>query len=79
MKITIENTSEVITLATEGKSRGIPARVWQGVTESGIKVQCLITRIAVPIGEDQSQFEAELAEKPVPREGERAFPMRMIL
>src|SRR5208283_504827 len=41
MKITIENTTILAEL------NGVPARVWEGKTESGIPVICWITRIAV--------------------------------
>ena len=41
MKISIENTTKIVQL------NGIPARVWEGETESGIKVHCFITRIAI--------------------------------
>jgi hypothetical protein len=58
---------------------GVPARVWEGETASGVKVQCLITRIAVHKDQDQSQFEAELAEQSPPTEGLRSFPLRLIL
>ncbi len=79
MRITIESTSEVTILARDDLDRGVPARVWQGVTESGIRVQCLIARIAVHKDDDPSQFEAELIEQRPPVDGTRAFPLRMIL
>ena len=75
MKLTIESTSEIVEV------NGVPARLWVGVSERGVRVQCLITRIAVHLSEDQAQFEAELAEQPAPSTPieERAFPLRMIL
>ncbi len=74
MKITIESTTEIVTL-----NDSVQARVWEGETASGIKVQCLITRIAVHKGDDCSQFEAELTEQKPPTIAERAFPSCMIL
>ncbi len=74
MKITIESTSEIVTL-----NAGVQARVWDGTTDSGIKIQCLITRIAVHKGDSCAQFEAELLEQKPPSTGVRAFPARMIL
>lgn len=61
MKITLESTSEVTMLVRPGApdDSAIPARVWQGQTESGIAVQCLITRIAVLKTDDSAQFDAE--------------------
>ena len=41
MKITVENTSKIVTL------NGVPARIWEGFTESGIECHCYITRIAI--------------------------------
>lgn len=74
MKITIESTTEIVTL-----NDSVQARVWEGETASGIKVQCLITRIAVHKSEDCSQFEAELQEQRPPSAVQTAFPLRMIL
>lgn len=54
-------------------------RVWEGRTESGVPVQCVITRIAAPRSEDLQQFERELFERHAPAPAEPAFPMRMIL
>ena len=58
---------------------GVPARVWAGHTADGIAVQALVTRIAVRNADDQSQFEAELANSHAPAPEPRAFPLRMVL
>lgn len=42
MKITLESTSKIVEL------NGVPARVWEGKSESGIPCHAFITRIAVP-------------------------------
>lgn len=73
MKITIESTARIV------NASGIDCRVWEGVTERGIKVQCLIPRIAALKDQDLSQFEAELQEKKAPSADAEAFPLRMIL
>lgn len=73
MKITIENTTKIVEL------NGIPARIWEGFTESGIAVHCYITRIAVHESLDASQFEKELTEQRVPSPAVDAIPMRLIL
>jgi hypothetical protein len=73
MKITIENTAQIVEV------NNVPARVWVGKTESGIEVQCLITRVCVLKTDDCSQFERELAEQPAPAVEVRAFPLRLIL
>ena len=73
MKITIESTTKIVT------ADGIRCRVWEGTTERGVKITCLIPRIAVRIGEDMLQFEAELQEQKAPSADVEAFPLRMIL
>ena len=78
MKIQIESTSHVTMIEMEGRS--IPARVWEGSTESGVPVHCYITRIAPTIPRDdprQVQFERELKECVAPTVP--AIPLRMIL
>jgi hypothetical protein len=74
MKITIENTSRLTSV------NGVPARVWEGATDSGIPVICLVTRVAVKNGLPTAQFEAELKEQKPPSEDAcEAIPLRMIL
>jgi hypothetical protein len=79
MKITMESTARIVTIQARMFSDGIQCRVWEGVTERGIKVQCLVARIAVLSTDDTSQFEAELQEARPPSADVDAFPMRMIL
>lgn len=74
MKITIESTSKVVQL------NGVPARIWEGQTDTGIKVHCYITRISIDKDEpDASQFEKELQEHRAPSAELEAIPLRMIL
>jgi hypothetical protein len=80
MKITIENTSKLVKLEVNGAE--VPARIWQGETESGTPVQCFITRIApeVPMDDPRNDvFARELAEQAAPRPTVQAIPLRMIL
>jgi hypothetical protein len=76
MKITIENTTQITELVTAAGS--VPARVWVGETDSGIKVHALITRIAASKTDDLSQFDKELRETRPPEPFD-VFPLRMIL
>jgi len=78
MKITIESTTKVVQIGI-GHGQHIECRVWEGVTERGVKVTCLIPRIAVALGEDHAEFEAELQEQRAPSAEVSTFPMRMIL
>lgn len=90
MKITLENTEQIVEYTVQSGSRdslkstrGLlgQARVWVGQTESGIPVQALIMRIAVANTERQAEFEQALREQPVPVPEPLAFPlhMRMVL
>jgi hypothetical protein len=77
LKITIESTSKLVEIQVKGT--WVPARVWEGQTESGIKVHCYITRIAAGINEDLGQFERELQEQAAPSAEIQAIPLRMII
>jgi len=76
MKIAIESTDRIVEINAGGGR--VPARVWEGKTESGIRVQCLVTRIGAPAGEDLEQFERELKEC-APPAAEQMFPPRLVL
>lgn len=73
MKITIESTTKIV------NANGIDCRVWEGKTEHGVEITCLIPRIAVKDGQDSTQFEAELQEQRPPSATIEAWPLRMIL
>jgi len=75
MTVIVHSTDRIIDI-----NDGLKARVWVGVTVSGIKVQMLVPRIAALKTEDLSQFDRELVEQPAPwSEYPSAFPLRMIL
>lgn len=76
MKISIESTTKLVEL------NGIPARIWEGTTESGIKVHCFITRIAVNKNDATAieEFDRELQECAAPSpEVENSYPTRLVL
>ncbi len=74
MKVPLESTSKIITL------NSAPARLWEGTTESGVPVVAFISRIAVPSGQPQGEFEKELQEHRPPRpELAGTFDARLIL
>jgi len=80
MKITIENTSVITQLVVNGID--VPARVWQGETDSGVPVQVFITRIAPEIPKTDprnEEFARELQETAAPRPTIAVIPLRMIL
>ena len=76
MKIKLESTTKVVEV------NGIPARIWEGETESGIKVHAFINRVAVHKDESpevHNQFKTELQECKQPSSDVTAYPLRMIL
>lgn len=78
MKVTLESTDKIVTLVTSGGE--IPARVWEGQTDSGIPCHAFITRIAVDKDEAADQFQRELIETRHPSPAvDAAYPLRMIL
>jgi hypothetical protein len=81
LKITIESTNQIVMVENrEGDCRcAVPGRVWEGKTDTGIYVQCVITRIAAPADADLAQFDRELTEQLRPMSGPQVFPLRMVL
>lgn len=73
MKITIESTTKLI------KLDGVDCRIWEGQTESGVKVHCFIPRIAAKDDQDLSQFARELEQQRAPSAEIAAIPLRMVL
>jgi len=80
MKITIENTDKIVELNHNGSA--MPARVWQGATDTGIPVQVFVTRIAPEIPPNdprQYTFESELVSTADPRPTVDAIPLRLVI
>lgn len=78
MKLTIESTTKVVEFDLNGAK--VPARIWEGQTDTGIPVHCFVTRVAVQKDLDCTQFEKELQEhRPPSAEIDRVYPLRMIL
>jgi hypothetical protein len=82
MKITIKSTTKRVTLQIGG--RDVPARIWEGHTDTGTPVHCYITRICPTIPEPLPQtvadeFARELQECDAPSVGVQAIPLRLIL
>jgi hypothetical protein len=80
MKIIISPTSKIVTLKPSALETGVPARVWEGITESGIAVVCFMSRIACDINEIRTEeFHSELQEVNPPSPAIEAISMRLIL
>ena len=73
MVIVVHNTRKIVNV------NGVPARIWEGETESGIKVIAFITRLACPVEADQSQFEKELLAVSAPTKEVEALPLALVL
>jgi len=73
MRITIESTTKIVEV------NGVPARVWEGHSERGIKLIAVVTRIGVDKAEDTSQFEAELQEHKAPSPVAQSFGARFLI
>jgi hypothetical protein len=80
LKIIIESTQEMTWVENrDGDCRcAVPGRIWEGKTDTGIYVQCVITRIAAPNEADLSQFQRELTEQIAPQRT-NVFPLRMVI
>jgi len=82
MKIIIENTDKIVQLDINGEPHSsVPARIWEGETESGVPVTCFVTRI-IPRTHDEAvnaQFAAELREVKTPPQYAEGIPLRMFI
>jgi hypothetical protein len=76
VKITIESTSKLVEL--RGQLCSVPARVWEGQTEKGVRVVAFVTRIT-PLDGDSAEFDADLNETRVPSPDVQAWPTRLVL
>jgi hypothetical protein len=73
MKMTIESTTKFVTL------NGVPARLWEGTSESGTPVFVFVTRVGILGDHDATEFERELTVQRLPSAEGQAFPARLIL
>jgi hypothetical protein len=76
MKIIIENTNKVVQL------NGVPARIWEGETESGVPVICYVNMISPRThdAEVNARFERELKEvRNASPAAARAYDMRYFI
>lgn len=73
MRITLESTTKLVEV------NGVPARIWEGETESGIPVHAYVTRLAVDEGQNQEDFERELETHRAPSPAVEAISLRLVL
>lgn len=76
MKVNFESTTHLaeLALAETGDTGGILTRVWDGQTESGIKVRAFVCRIIAIDPADQPRFRRELMEERRQRESNGHAP-----
>lgn len=79
MKITLESTTQITEITDIATGVAVPARLWEGETDSGVRVQALITRIVPDPKADSSQFDRELKLQRSPSTDFAPFPLRLIL
>lgn len=78
MTVTLHSTDKCVELQTA--SGIVPARIWEGETESGIRCHAFITRIAVRADLDSAQFDRELHEvTPLSKELAGVYDVRLML
>lgn len=80
MKITIRSTDKIVMLRPDVWADGVPARIWEGETESGIRVQCFIARVAIDSKEPRvEEFQRELLGQDAPSTAIEAYSLSLIL
>jgi hypothetical protein len=77
VKLALESTDKIVQIRV-GEAI-VPARIWQGQTESGIPVHCYVTRVAVANGLPTEEFERELREHAPMRPDVAGIPTRLVL
>lgn len=76
MTVQLTSTTKVVEL------NGVPARIWEGFTDSGVPVHAYITRIAHDRSAPQfvvDKFTSELQECKAPSAEIATIPLRLIL
>lgn len=77
MKVTLENTDKTVELVINGCT--VPARVWEGQTENGIRCHAYITRIGVDKNDDATEFARDLQETRPATAEVAAIPARLVI
>ena len=74
MRAMIESTDQIAIMGKAGRTR-----VWEGVTEGGVKFVAYVSMVQVADVEDQAEFERDLTEnKPASAETMKAIDARML-
>jgi hypothetical protein len=79
MRAQIVSTDQIVDVKAVGHPGMTKARVWEGVTENGVRFTAYIPVVQVARTDDNSQFERELSEHKPPEDWtRRAIDARMI-
>ena len=80
MRVAIESTTKIVQVD------GVPARIWEGTTNTGIPVLFYVTRVMPKLKKDDPEnagafeaFERELIECAVPSAVAKEIPLNLIL
>jgi hypothetical protein len=80
MKAQITSTDQIVNVKAVGFEGQTKARVWEGMTEGGVRFTAYIPIVQVHKGDVNSQFERELSEHKPPEDWtKRAIDARMVL
>jgi len=66
MKAKIESTDRIVDIQAVGHPGKTKARVWEGVTDGGVRFTAYIPVVQVHRRDDNSEFERELSEHKQP-------------
>jgi hypothetical protein len=79
MKITLEPTTKIVDVVSDGAGKPFRARVWEGTTDDGTRVTAVIVRIAAPRDADNRALEQQLVEQRPPSVELNCWPARLVL
>lgn len=74
MKATLESTDRIITVGA-----GLPARIWEGTTESGTPFLAFITHLEPIKDSDKPKFIAEMSDMKKAGEAAANYPAKLLL
>lgn len=60
------------------KLNGVPHRIWEAVTSSGIRCFLFVASVMVHEDENESDFEKELEQQSQPSVDTEAIPLRLL-
>ncbi len=77
MKIAIESTSKMVVLKDSALADGVECRVWEGVSDTGIEILCLMANITTKLSHDINRLSVEFINHREPSGRTARLPRRM--